>query len=85
LLSKAACACLAGGKAAGRPAAAPAEGGLWYVEAEAASAALLPAEPAPPVLSSEEVEAARVRAEATLAAEAAAYAREQGDPRVARQ
>ena len=60
-------------QAAARP-AAPA-GGLWYEEDVAA--VLLPAEAARP-LSEEDIEAARVRADAALDAERAAFEREQG-------
>ena len=58
-----------------RSAAPP--GGLWYEED--VTAVLLPAEAARP-LSEEEVEAARVRADAALDAERAAFEREQGVP-----
>ena len=62
-------------EAAVLPAALP--GGLWYEEDVAA--VLLPAEAARP-LSEEDVEAARVRADAALDAERAAFEREQGVP-----
>ena len=60
-------------QAAVRPAALA--GGLWHEED--VTAALLPDEAALP-LSEEEVEAARVRADAALDAERAAFEREQG-------
>ena len=62
-------------QAAVRSAALPC--GLWYEED--VTAVLLPAEAARP-LSEEEVEAARVRADAALDAERAAFEREQGVP-----
>lgn len=68
---------MAGEKQGAARSAEPAPtGGAWYEED---AAALLPAEAAWEV-SEEEVEAARVRADAALAAEVAAFSRDKGAP-----